>query len=221
MEKNYISEEDVKRLLDYYILTENWDYYFIVYNLTIFGKKFSSIKKMDINQFVLPNNIKIPEKNPFYRQIRTINKQFKIHAAKARIRDVNISTKIFTKKFMIGGKLYYGVPEKEIHERDDNEYGFLYVLKHTHRDDKLNSMLTDKKIGISNNCNRRIKELTLGTVGIEVLKTWKIKNRMIHKIEKKIHSKLIERRLIGEWFSDEVNTIIDEVDNIIHELNIV
>jgi hypothetical protein len=45
-------------------------------------------------------------------------------------------------------------------------------------------------------------------VGIEIVKLWKSNSSIVQFFEKEIHSRLRDRKLIGEWFSDEDDSLV-------------
>lgn len=216
--REYITEEEFKRLLDYFKMNKLWKYYIIVYNLSLGGKTYDDLKKGGLDKIIIPEGIPIPKDNPFDLTIRTINKQIKIYQAKCGIRGVNISTKIFRKKFFMGGKVYFGLYEKEkgSYKRVEG-VRYLYVIRHSHRDKNIDSLFTDKKIGISFDYGRRIKTLTLGPVGVEIISVWKMSRKMAELVEKEIHKILSDRRLVGEWFSDEDGQLLDIVRKLVFQ----
>jgi hypothetical protein len=178
------------------------------------------LKKGKLSEILVPNGIPKPTTNPFLIDICGVNFQLKLHQTFCGIRDVvKFSTRLFRAKFMMNGKVYYGsVKKKRTSLREFEEY-YIYLLKHCHRNPEISKLLTDKKIGITNNVKKRIKLLTLGPVEIEVVKLWKTTHSKAVLMEKKIHSKLSDRRLVGEWFSDEENNLINILDLEMSELN--
>jgi hypothetical protein len=210
--KTYLTQEELDKFLTYLKKIKKWKYYLIVYNLVLLKKTYKEMKKMDI---IIPEGIPDPNCNPFLMNIRSVNKALKIFQAQCGIRDIPFTTKLFSRRFLMDGKIYYGTFKEKKLSYSKEEYGFIYIVKHTHRNPEVSKLLTDKKIGISFDYRKRIQQLTLGTVGIEVVKMWKSNNSLIMKLEKDIHSKLKERNLIGEWFSDEDDQLVGIVSNII------
>ena len=180
------------------------------------GKSYISFKRDGIKGVIIPEGIPIPNENPFNLLIRTVNKQLKIYQAKCGIRGVNFTTKIFQKRFSLRGEIFYGTYEKSKnkYKKEDGE-GYLYIVRHTHRDNKINELFKDKKVGVSYDYIKRVEQLTLGTVGIEILKIWKMNKSVVNLAEKEIHKLLKERRLVGEWFSDEDGKLLEIVDEFI------
>lgn len=147
--------------------------------------------------------------------IRGFNKVMKDHQRELGLRHISpFSTKLFNTKMVVESEEVYGFIQykraKNIAvERMDN---YVYVLKHTHRDERINELLTDKKIGITINPYSRKTSLTLGPVDIECIKLWKVEVSFIKKIEKLLHKKFSNRKIVGEWFEDKDNTLITEVE---------
>lgn len=173
------------------------------------------MKKEDVSKLHFPLDTPIPKSNPFKMSIRGVNKSLKIHGRKCGISDISLTTKIFSRRFTLNGEIYYGTTIKDVKTYKKGEEGYIYVVRHSHRNPDVSKLLTDKKIGISYDYTKRLSSLTLGTVGIEIVKVWKMNSSLMKLLEKNIHEKLIERNLVGEWFSDEKNDLVDIVDNII------
>lgn len=156
--------------------------------------------------------------------LRHINDRLKECQRYAKIpRDIVLSTKIFSSKIYIDSGEVYGYikyHKKNKLEENISKYQFLYVIKHKHRDERVNNLLTDKKIGITYNLNNRSKGLTLGPIDIECLKLYKVDVSFIHKIERILHKKFNDRNVIGEWFEDHKNDIVDKIDKEINLLKL-
>ena len=215
--KTYISQETVDKFLSFLKRNRLWNYYLIVYNLIHSKKTYIGLQKGDLSNILIPEGIPIPKKNPFILKITGVNTQLKIYQKRCDITDVNFSTRLFKTKFTMGGKTFYGKINQEKSKNRNIDVGYVYVIKYVHRDPEISKLLTDKKVGITYDINKRLKQLTLGTINVEVVKVWEYKTKTVKFFEKKIHSKLKERNLIGEWFSDEDNSLIDVVDNILDE----
>jgi hypothetical protein len=73
--------------------------------------------------------------------------------------------------------------------------------------------LPDKKIGFSKIPVSRVNQLTntKATIGYRVLEVFKVDN--MKKVETMLHSILDSRRLSGEWFSDDEDTLTGEFVN--------
>jgi hypothetical protein len=128
---------------------------------------------------------------------------------------VDMSTKIFySKMFLESGEVHGFIKYVRKNKLIDNQpkNNFLYVVRHKHRDERVNDLLTDKKIGITHDLNNRTKGLTLGPIEIECIKVWKVDISFIHKVERILHKKFENRKIIGEWFEDNDNTIIEKVE---------
>jgi hypothetical protein len=214
--RTYISNDELNRFLNYLKVNKRWGYYVIIYNITKTGKSFTELKKINFIDIEIPKDVPIQDKNPFNITIRSFNQFLNLHGALSGLREIHFSTKLFLNKFMFKGNIYYGTMEKDrkSYKMMPNE-GYLYIVKHVHRNPDVSKLLTDKKVGFSSNYLKRIEGLTLGTVGIELIKYWKMSMVMVKFIEKEIHNKLKDRQIIGEWFSDDDNQLVDMVSNII------
>lgn len=73
--------------------------------------------------------------------------------------------------------------------------------------------LSDKKIGKSINVVNREYQLnrTKSPIGYKVISAYKVDN--MDKVEKMLHAILDSRRLFGEWFKDEEDTLTGEFIN--------
>lgn len=219
--KTYVSEEQVNLFLSFLKSKEHWNYYLIVYNLIHSKKTYIELQKGNLEDILVPDNIPIPNKNPFVINISGVSHQLKIYQAQCGILGVNFSTRLFKRKFLMNGGVYYGsLPQGKSVNRKLDE-GYVYIVKHIHRNPEISKLLTDKKIGITYDIEKRTKQLTLGTVGIEVIKLWKTSNSLIQFFEKKIHEQLRDRNLIGEWFSDEDNNLVSIVEEIINRNSLI
>lgn len=215
--ETYISQERVDLFLSYLKKKNLWNYYIIVYNLIHSKKTYVELQKGKFEDLIIPNDIPTPPKNPFLLNITGVNTQLKVYQFDCGIRDVNFSTRLFKTKFTFGGKIFYGkLPPQEKNKNRDIDNCYIYVFKYVHRNPDICKLLTDKKIGITYDVNKRTKQLTLGTVSIQIIKLWKASSKTIKFLEKEIHSVLRERNLIGEWFSDDDDTLINLVENIIN-----
>jgi hypothetical protein len=225
MEKlKYLNQGHVDKILKYFIDTENWTYYYIVYNMVHTGLSFSELKKNKGN-LLIPNGVPNPPKNPFDLQIRTVNKQLKIYFAFAGMFDVSPSTFSFIHKMTVNGEIYYGMsPRSNVFSKKENKSkegrGFIYFIKHRHLNPEISKLLTDKKIGVSKNVKGRMNSLTLGPIDLEVLKVWEMDLEHAYKLEKKIHKVFREKHLVGEWFKDSDDKLIDELTLIINSNSI-
>lgn len=212
VKRTYISQNELDRILDYLKLHEIWNYYLIIYNLVIHQKPYFELKGSDL---IIPDGIPVPKKNPLDYTIRAVNKQLKIYNGKVGIWDVVLTTKTFSRRFTIKGEIFYGVLEKHKNSYNKNDEGYVYIVKHSHRNPEISKQLTDKKIGISYDYTKRINSLTLGTIGVEVVKAWKMSRQMTQILERILHDELKEYRLVGEWFSDENNELVDKVEKLV------
>jgi hypothetical protein len=73
--------------------------------------------------------------------------------------------------------------------------------------------ITDKKIGLSVNPVSRENQLnrTKSPIGYRIISTYKVDN--MNKVEKMLHSILDSRRVHGEWFKDDEDTLTSEFIN--------
>lgn len=94
--KTYISQEELDRIMSYIKLCEDWNYYIILHNLVVHQRHFNELKD---TKPIIPEGIPIPEKNPFEITIRAVNKRLKFYQYKLGLKDINLSTKIFSKRF--------------------------------------------------------------------------------------------------------------------------
>lgn len=92
----------------------------------------------------------------------------------------------------VSGKIFYGILNTDKNSYKKTEEGYVYIVKHSHRNPEISKRLTDKKVGISFDYTRRINGLTLGTIGIEVIRAWKMSSHMARFMEKTIHNELKE-----------------------------
>jgi hypothetical protein len=213
--KSYISQEDLDKFLLYLKLKKKWNYYLIIYNLAYSDKTYVELQRGDVSELLIPEDIPYPIKNPFLINICGVNTHLKIHQNFCGIVGPRFSTRLFRQKFTMDGNVYYGRIKKGRIPLMGIDKCYIYVLKHSHRNLTISNLLSDKKVGISTNVNKRTKLLTLGPVGIEIVKLWETTNHKAKKLEKKIHKKLKYRNLTGEWFSDESGDLIQIVENII------
>lgn len=90
--------------------------------------------------------------------------------------------------------------------------GYIYLGEHY---DVLGRELTitDKKIGLSKDPVSREYQLnrTKSPVGYRIISVFKVGD--VNKVEKMLHSILDSRRVHGEWFSDEEDTLVGEFIN--------
>ncbi len=84
---------------------------------------------------------------------------------------------------------------------------YVYIIENTY--------LHDTKIGISNNPEKRIKQLQTGSSRQLVIRhTIKFDNRdAATKVESSLHRKYSKYRLTGEWFEIDCNKVIKYVDD--------
>lgn len=73
--------------------------------------------------------------------------------------------------------------------------------------------ITDKKIGLSVNPISRENQLnrTKSPIGYRIISAYKVDN--MNKVEKMLHAILDSRRVYGEWFKDDEDTLTSEFIN--------
>lgn len=73
--------------------------------------------------------------------------------------------------------------------------------------------ISDKKIGLSNNPVNREKQLnrTKSPIGYRIITCYKVDN--MNRVEKMLHAILDSRRVSGEWFRDDEDTLTGEFIN--------
>ena len=71
------------------------------------------------------------------------------------------------------------------------------------------------KIGISNDPMYRRKTLEMGGgVGVDILKVWDVYG-VASSIERGLHNKYSENRLMGEWFDfNDIESVINHINNV-------
>ena len=215
--KTYISQQDLDKFLSYLKLNKIWNYYLIVYNLAYSDKTYIELQKGDTSEIIVPEGIPYPKENPFSINICGVNSRLKIHQTLCGIRGLRFSTRLFRQKFIMNGEVFYGTVKKKRTTPMEIENCFVYILKHSHRDSNVSVLLKDKKVGISTDMNKRTKLLTLGPVGIEIVRLWKTTTKKAKLLEKNIHEKLSNRHLTGEWFSDETSDLVGIVESMVSE----
>ena len=90
------------------------------------------------------------------------------------------------------------------------KYVYIGEYFHRKRDDWLPP--AEKKIGITANPRKRERELshTKGTIAFMILAAWEVGGRA-REVEKILQRNFGEQKVLGEWFYDEDNTLIDSV----------
>ena len=85
---------------------------------------------------------------------------------------------------------------------------YIYLGKYFHRHGTDMSNIVERKIGKTNNLNRREYELndTKMTIGYTIVQAWKTGDRT-DDIEKAIHALLDHDRMSGEWFNDRDDSL--------------
>lgn len=236
MKKTYITKNELKSLLDTLKSHKKYDFYIIIKCLTELNIGFKELEKMTWDKLA----IVLSDRKDLYNELielrdmsnikrRTIkenyilqfsnqhfNRKIKLYQRYAGIpRTVSVSSKLFSSKIYLESGEAYGFIEyirKNKLTDIKPKNNFLYVVRHKHRDNRIDTLLTDKKIGITHDLNHRTKGLTLGPVQIECLKIWKVDFCFIHKVEKLLHKKFNDRKIIGEWFEDVDNDILEKIE---------
>jgi|LakMenEpi03Aug12_release.lakeMendotaPanAssembly.Ray.scaffolds.fasta_scaffold340809_1 hypothetical protein len=215
--KTYVSQVEVNKFLEFFKEKKIWNYYLIVYNLIHSEKPYKALKKSKLEDILVPEGIPHPTENPFSIDISGVSARLKIHQESAGIKGVNFSTRIFKKKFLMNGELYYGSLNQKRTKQIIQDEMYVYVLKHVHINSEISKILKDKKIGITSDIEKRMQQLTLGTVGVEIIKMWRTTSQMAKRLEKQLHIHFKERNLIGEWFSDEDESLVDSITKFIQQ----
>jgi hypothetical protein len=212
-DRSYITQKEVDILLTYLKENKKWDYYIIVYNLIHLQKTYVPMSKLSVNDLLIPDEIPIPDKSPFSLAITGVNQRLKVYLNECGIKDLNISSKFFSRKIIINNETVYGFIKQQKKTFDKNKDGFIYVLKYYHLQSEICKQLTDKKVGITYDLEKRVKNLTLGPIDVKVVKYWKMDYSLCMECEKILHNRLSDRRIIGEWFTDNDNSLIEIVEN--------
>jgi hypothetical protein len=193
MKKTYITKDELKSFLEVLKKHENYDFYIIIKCLTELNIGFKELEKMTWDKLAIvlsdrkdlynelielrdmSNTKRRTHKENYILQYSNqyFNRKIKLYQRYAGIpKTVSMSSKLFSSKVYLESGEAYGFIEyirknKLMDVKPKNK--FLYVVRHKHRDDKINTLLTDKKIGITNDLNHRAKGLTLGPIEIEVI----------------------------------------------------
>ncbi len=244
--RTYITKSELNKVMKYLKENKLYRHYVIILCLTELSLKYKGLAQLtwdkvylmfserpeivdelrEIREFMLDKHRSISghdRDKVVQMTIRGFNKVMKDHQRKLGLRHISdFSTKLFNSKIVVESEEVFGYIEykraKNITvEKKDN---YVYVLRHTHRDDRVNELLTDKKIGITLNPYNRKTALTLGPVDIECLRLWRVEVSFVKKIERILHKKLSDRKIVGEWFEDTNNTLITEVEKEIMTLKL-
>lgn len=237
--RTYITKEELNKVLKYlkddeqyrhYVITLclceltlkfkdletlTWDkLYLILANRTELITEFKSIRELMLVKY---KSISGHDRNKVVQMtLKGYNRSMKIHQGLMGLRHIApFSTKLFnTKMTMDSGESYgYIMYRRSKNIELDKKDNYVYVLKHTYRDETISNQLTDKKIGITNNPRNRKVSLTLGPIGIECIKLWKVDVSFVGRIEKLLHTKFAHRNIVGEWFKDSDNDLIGLIEN--------
>ncbi len=236
MKRTYITKDELKSLLSIIKRDKKYDFYIIIKCLTELNVGYKDLEKMTWDKLA----IALSDRKDLYSELvefrdianskrksykannivqitnRYFNEKIKEYQRYAGIsRSVSISSKIFGSRiYLESGEVHGFIRYVRKNKLADNQpkNRFLYVIRHKHREDRVNLFLTDKKIGITNDLNNRIKGLTLGPIEIECLKVWKVDISFIHKVEKILHKRFANRNIVGEWFEDPNNDMIEIIE---------
>lgn len=236
--RTYITRVELNKVMNYLKDRRLYRHYVIILCLTELSIKYKSLKQLtwdkaflmfsdrpeiveelrDIRENMLSKHKSVNghDRNKVVQMtLHGFNRVIKEHQLNMGLSHISdFSSKLFNSKIVVESEEVYGYIQykraKNIPvERTDN---YVYILRHTHRDERINELLTDKKIGITVNPYSRRNSLTLGPVDIECLRLWKVEVSFIKKIERLLHKKFLSRKIVGEWFEDKNNTLITEVE---------
>jgi hypothetical protein len=227
MKKTYITQEELNKLKDVLLVNKQFKVLIAIICLTELNMKFRDLERIKCDKLYLmldANNLKDVKEEIISLQNKLKNKsdmaiQITLHHFNRLIKqyghfgNILFTTKIFYNRLNLDGKIVYGYIEhnkakKYTLEKVDN---YIYIFKQTHRNEVVNNLLTDKKIGITNDVKYRKNSLTLGPVGIKCLALWKVEISFVGKLEKILQKTFLDRKIIGEWFTDEDNDLVDLV----------
>ena len=244
--RTYITRSELNKVMKHLKDNKLYRHYVIILCLTELSIKYKSLERLtwdkvylmfsdrpeivdelrEIRERMLDNHkgVNGHDRNKVVQMtLRGFNKVMKDYQIKLGLRHIsNFSTKLFNTKMVVESEEVYGYIQYKRAKNISAErtYNYVYVLRHTHRDERINELLTDKKIGVTINPHGRRTQLTLGPVDIECLKLWKVEVSFIKKIERLLHKKFLNRKIVGEWFEDMNNTLITEVEGEIMTLRL-
>jgi hypothetical protein len=95
------------------------------------------------------------------------------------------------------------------------EKKILYIAKYTHEIDTVGPV---KKIGKTKNIIGRMKSLTLGIVNVVPVIAYIGDAPIIDNFERDLHKTLEDYNVIGEWYKDEDNFIIEFIHSQVKKL---
>lgn len=244
--RTYITREELNKVLKYLKEKKLYRHYVIILCLSELLIKFKNLQQLTwdkaylmfsdrphivdelkyIKEYMLDahKSVRGHDRNKVVQMsLRGFNKVLKEHQRYIGLREISdFSTKIFNTKIIVESEEVFGYIEHKrsknlLEEKKDN---YIYIIRHTHRDERINELLTDKKIGITNNPYNRKNSLTLGPIDVECLKLYKVEVSFIGRVEKLLHKKFVQRNIIGEWFEDKDNVLITEVEKEIMTLRL-
>ncbi len=99
------------------------------------------------------------------------------------------------------------LPFKSAIYKGPKEEVYVYIIENTH--------LHDTKIGISNNPEKRIKQLQTGSSRPLIIRyAIRFNNRdEAIKVENALHKKYSRYKLIGEWFDIDYNQVVKYIED--------
>tara|TARA_Y100000593_G_scaffold67698_1_gene124463 strand:+ start:177 stop:878 length:702 start_codon:yes stop_codon:yes gene_type:complete len=80
--------------------------------------------------------------------------------------------------------------------------------------------INDKKIGITSSLDIREFQLsqTKSPIIFKIIKSWEFEDK-VKEVEKILHERFKDYRIIGEWFDDKENNLLDEIYNFLKYLS--
>ena len=138
--------------------------------------------------------------------LRTIEREFEKGEIAERLTVVSYSD-VNNKKqkmYLLNEQFYNHILYLEKHKGHRKKSNLLYVIT----DGELN------KIGIThNNINQRLKALQTGN-GRQLKVIYTLKTDKAEELEYELHNKFNKYRKVGEWFSIDVITILEEIERL-------
>lgn len=244
--RTYITRGELNKLLNYLKDNKLYRHYVIILCLTELSIKYKNLEQLtwdkaylmfsdrphiveelkEIRDYMVNTHRSVSGHNRdkiVQMTLRGFNRVMKEHQRYIGLRHISdFSSKLFNTKIIVESEEVFGYIEHKrakniVVEKRDN---YIYVLRHTHRDERINILLTDKKIGITNNPYNRKLSLTIGPVDVECLKLWKVEVSFVGRVEKLLHKKFKDRNVVGEWFEDNDNLLITEIEKEIMTLRL-
>ena len=138
--------------------------------------------------------------------LRTIEREFENGKINERLTaSVYLDSKNGKRKmYLLNEQFYNHILYLEKHKGHHKKSNLLYVIT----DGELN------KIGIThNNINQRLKALQTGN-GRQLKVIYTLKTDKAEELEYELHNKFNKYRKVGEWFSIDVITILEEIEGL-------